>query len=98
MVYTINVAFEWNNEKARINAAKHGISFKTASAVFYDPFSLIEDDFRHSAGEPRYWLIGNSDKGVLMVIFTVRPGNLIRIISAWKASPEERRSYEEEKI
>ena len=90
--------FEWDDRKARRNAAKHGVSFKTAVFAFNDPYSIIEDDFRHSTREPRYWLIGDSGEGVLVVVFTVRPGNIIRIISAWRATQEERRDYEEEKI
>ena len=90
--------FEWDERKAHRNAAKHGVSFKTAAFAFNDSCSIIEDDFRHSTHEPRYWLIGDSGEDVLVVVFTVRPGNIIRIISAWRATPEERRDYEEERI
>ena len=90
--------FEWDSLKAGRNAAKHGISFKTASFAFNDPHSIIADDLRHSTHEPRYWLIGDSGEGVLVVVFTVRPGNIIRIISSWRAGKEERRDYEKTKI
>ena len=90
--------FEWDDLKARRNAAKHGISFITASFAVNDPHSIIEYDSKHSTHESRYWLIGDSGEGILVVVFTVRPGNIIRIISAWRAGQEERRDYEKTKI
>ena len=65
--------FEWDEEKAHRNILKHGISFDQAITAFDDPFALIAPDEKHSdAGEIREWLIGESDDGVLVVVFTRR--------------------------
>lgn len=97
-MYTINTRFEWNGKKAESNAAKHGIDFKTACFIFDDPCALILEDFKHSAEEPRFWLIGDSGAGILMIVFTIRrKGESIRIISARKAGRRERRIYEKSK-
>jgi uncharacterized protein len=57
---------------------------------------LIAPDPAHSEKEDREWIIGESDKGVLVVIFTKRlKGSVYRIISARKATRPERKLYEE---
>ncbi len=87
--------FEYDLHKARINRLKHGIAFDEASTVFDDPNSLPLNDADHSIHEDRYILIGYSDKNrLLTVCYTERGSNIIRIISAWKATTAERRSYE----
>ena len=97
-MYTVNVLFEWDSEKARRNARKHGMGFKTATFAFDDPYALVIEDAEHSAQEPRQWLIGDSGSGVLVAVFTLRPpGGTIRIISAQRADRMERRLYEESK-
>jgi uncharacterized protein len=89
--------FEWDEEKAHRNILKHGISFDQAITAFDDPFALIAPDEKHSgAGEFREWLIGESDDGVLVVVFTRRwHGQIYRIISARRANRRERKRYEE---
>lgn len=89
--------FEWDDEKGRQNVRKHGIAFDQAITAFDDPFALIAPGEKHSsAGELREWPIGESDDGVLVIVFTQRQGGQIyRIISARRASRRERRSYEE---
>jgi len=89
--------FEWDEEKAHRNILKHGISFDQAITAFDDPFALIAPDEKHSdAGEIREWLIGESDDGVLVVVFTRRRhGQIYRIISARPANRRERKRYEE---
>jgi len=52
-VYTINVTFEWHDEKARRNALKHGIDFRTAAFTFDDPCAFILEDAKHSRDEAR---------------------------------------------
>ena len=92
------MAFEWNNEKARRNAVKHGISFETAAFAFDDPYAFVMQDTKHSTHETRQWLIGDSGAGILVVVFTIRsPGQTIRIISSRRASRKERREYEKNK-
>ena len=89
--------FEWDDEKARFNAVKHGIRFDQAITAFDDPLALIASDEKHSTkAEIREWLIGESDDGVLVVVITKRDrGRVYPIISARQASRRERRSYEE---
>ncbi|NBX77626.1 MAG: BrnT family toxin, partial [Proteobacteria bacterium] len=75
--------FDWDHLKAEKNLKKHGVSFEVAITAFDDPFALITVDEKHSRTEKREWLLGESDSGVLVVIFTIRqPGNIYRLISA----------------
>lgn len=83
-------------KKAAANLKKHQISFDLAITVFDDPSALIAPDPKHSKVENREWIIGLSDKGVLVVIFTKRMnGRSYRLISARKANRKERSLYEE---
>ena len=98
-VHTINMRFEWDDAKARFNAGKHGVTFDEAITAFDDPYGLIALDEKHSSAEERReWLIGESDHGILVVVFTKRErGRILRIISARRASRRERTRYEENK-
>ena len=91
--------FDWDGRKATSNLLKHRVSFEEAITAFDDPFALVAPDPRHStATEERRWLIGESDVGVLVVVFTARqPGNVRRVISARRANRRERLRYEEAK-
>jgi hypothetical protein len=97
MVYTEYVGFAWDLRKALSNVDKHGIPFELAITAFDDPFFMIAPDETHSTpDERREWLIGESDLGVLVVVFTLRERGLTRrIISARRANKKERRRYEE---
>ncbi|MCC7290932.1 MAG: BrnT family toxin [Phycisphaerales bacterium] len=87
--------FEWDPHKAAGNLRKHGVSFKEAVTVFGDDLSLTIEDELHSEFEPRFVTIGSSSTGrALVVVHADRPAS-IRIISARKATPRERRQYEE---
>jgi uncharacterized DUF497 family protein len=95
----VAVRFAWNENKNRSNRAKHGISFDTAADVFADPNAIMRADVDID-GEQRWQTIGRLQEGVVVVLVvhtTVGDGDelLIRIISARKATPRERRSYEE---
>ena len=70
-----------------------------AITVFDDPYALIAPDEKHSIlTEKREWIIGESDIGVLVIVFTKRlKGAVYRLISARKANKKERRKYEEYK-
>lgn len=86
--------FEWDPEKAAENAAKHGVSFDQAIKAFDDPDALFLSDPAHSEGEVREILIGTADDaGIVLVVFTERRGDAIRIISAREATRKERRRY-----
>lgn len=91
--------FDWDERKATANRIKHGVTFEEAITAFDDPSALVALDPGHSsATEERTWLIGESDSGVLVVVFTVREaGNVKRLISARRASRRERKRYEESK-
>lgn len=93
----MKMKFDWDLKKAVSNQRKHGVSFDLAITVFDDPNALIAPDEKHSNEEEiREWIIGLSDKGVLVVIFTKRvKGQVYRIISARKANRKERILYEE---
>jgi uncharacterized DUF497 family protein len=93
-MYINNQSFEWDERKALLNLAKHGIEFRLAAFVFSDPAGLWIMDDEHSLVEQRQKIIGDSEKGILVVVFTSR-GSSIRIISARRASRVERRLYEE---
>lgn len=86
--------FEWDDEKEKINIIKHGIDFATAAYVFKDENRLEYFDEIHSDTEDRYITIGLID-GVaylVMVVYTERE-EAIRLISARKATKQERRKY-----
>lgn len=83
--------FEWDDEKAKINKKKHGISFNTAARVFLDKNAVYYYDELHSDDEDRIKIIGMVEK-VLTVIYTER-GEKNRIISARPADKYERDDY-----
>lgn len=97
--YIPKMRFDWDDRKATANREKHGITFEQAITAFDDRFALVASDPAHSLPtEDRRWLIGASDVGVLVVVFTIRePGAVHRIISAWRANRRERKRYEQSK-
>jgi hypothetical protein len=89
------VRFEWDPPKAAANLRAHGVSFVEAVAVFYDDFALTRKD-PHSTDEVRFVTLGLSDVGnLLVVVYTYREPDIIRVISAWKANKRQRQLYEE---
>ena len=83
--------FVWDPEKARENVRKHGVSFLEAATVFRDVEAL---DLQDRAHHDRHVLIGHSDRArLLFTVFAEIYETLIRIISARRATPEERRDY-----
>ena len=91
------LSFEWDENKAKSNLAKHGVSFEEASTVFGDPLSLTIPDPAHSQAEDRSIIVGNSHRRKLLVVVHTERGDNVRIISARRASRRERKSYEEGK-
>ncbi len=86
---------EWDNNKAASNEQKHGVSFDEAQTVFDDLLAYIFDDEWSSYGERRELIIGHSDKGQLLIVsFTERMQDVIRIISARPVTTNERKDYE----
>ena len=89
------LSFEWNERKAAANAKKHGVSFDEAKSVFVDERAKLIGDPDHSEGEGRFVLLGlSSVLRLLLVCHCYRAeGNVIRIVSARKASAHESKSY-----
>jgi uncharacterized protein len=87
--------FEWDPQKAAKNLAKHGVSFQEAESVFGDALGRIATDPRHSLDEERYVLLGVSRRRRLLAVMFTDRGEAIRLISARRATPRERRDYEQ---
>ena len=82
--------FEWDDEKAQANAQKHGVSFQEASALFTSGVDYLElYDDEHSFEEDRFIAIGPIVRGVVVVVYTERADELLRIISARPATTKE---------
>ena len=89
--------FEWDPDKEQSNQRKHGISFLEASTVFGDPMELTIYNPDHSEGEYRFLSMGRASSGRLLVVsYTEREENRIRIINARLATAAERKRYESE--
>lgn len=86
---------EWDPEKAASNLAKHGVSFDEASTLFGDPLARIVEDPRHSVGERRFVLLGYSEQHRLLAVMFTDSKEVIRLISARRATRRERREYEQ---
>ncbi len=87
--------FTWDQAKADRNLRKHGVSFTEASSVFGDRLALDIDDPVHSERESRFVILGYSDRQRLLVVAYAEPEvDAVRIISARRAAPRERRNYE----
>lgn len=89
------VLFDWDDIKNLINQQKHGISFEEAKTVFRDEEALIRDDIEHSYDEERFQILGFSSAArMLVVCHCYRENeNVIRIISARKATSKEKETY-----
>ena len=87
--------FVWDPQKAKINRKKHNVTFQEAATVFGDPFSVTYPDPDHSIDEERFITMGLSEFGILLVIAHKEGTEMIRIISARKATKFERKNYEE---
>lgn len=90
-----SVKFEWDESKAAGNIKKHGVSFEEARTVFYDEKARLINDPDHSENEDRFILLGlSSSLRVMIVCHCYRSeGNVIRIISARKATTQESKAY-----
>ncbi len=90
--------FEWDDEKEKINIAKHGIAFTTAELVFGDNNRIeVYDEVHSTLNEDRYITIGKINEVILVVVvvYTIRGdnGDTIRLISARKATKKEEEMY-----
>ena len=89
------IDFSWDERKNRENLRKHGISFEEASTAFSDENARLKHDPDHSQDEDRFILLGFSAKLRLIVVSHVyrQDGQQIRIVSARKATRNERKQY-----
>ncbi|AWK14572.1 BrnT family toxin [Candidatus Fukatsuia symbiotica] len=95
----MKITFEWDQTKAESNIKKHRLSFETAIRAFADPFALVEQD-RIENGEHRWQALGLVEGYLLVLVaHTIRDNeddiDVIRIISARRAEPKERKRYEQ---
>lgn len=88
--------FDWDENKAKSNLDKHGVSFDEATSVFNDPLFLTFADSAHSIHEQRFIIMGESTKGKLLVVSYTERQNNMRLISARLATRKERKVYESE--
>jgi uncharacterized protein len=93
-----HMVFEWDDEKAKSNIAKHHVSFELAKRVWDDPFLYLGlDDVVN--GEQRWRAVGMVDSVMLLVVIHTTPDkhneDRIRIISARQATRHERKNYEQ---
>jgi uncharacterized DUF497 family protein len=84
--------FEWDDAKAAANFRKYGVTFEQAAHAFRDPFAMEWIDARAVYGEERVILLGMSGGQILSVVYTER-GEIIRIISARRATRHEKDNY-----
>ena len=89
------MGFEWDDEKATANLAKHGVSFDEAKTVFDDPLYVDFYDPDHSSDEHRYIIIGESQQRRLLLVSYTERDNVVRLISARDVTGSEREAYEE---
>lgn len=93
-LYTTSVRFEWDVRKARANLHAHGVGFAEAATVLEDDFALTRND-PDAVDEQRFVTIDLSDVGeLLVVVYTYRGPDTIRLISAWNANRHQRIQYE----
>lgn len=90
--------FEWDKNKEKLNIQKHGVTFEQASYVFSDQFALNKFDNEHSENEDRWLLLGKSLNETLLLVvhrFVNDSGlELVRVISARKATKKEKQVYQ----
>lgn len=91
----MGIIFEFDPAKAASNRRKHGVDFPTATEIFQDALSLTIADVAHSCGEERFITIGQTQQGELLVVVHVDKGEGIRLISARRATVNERKCYED---
>ena len=88
--------FEWDSNKALRNVHKHNVTFREATTVFNDMLAITYYDDAHSSREQRFATIGMSDQSRVLVVSHRLVGENIRLISARKATPRERKIYEKQ--
>ena len=89
----MDLEFEWDEDKNGANISKHGVDFNEAAQVFLDPRRIERLDDRDH-GEDRWQVMGMVSFSVLFVVYTERgAGDVVRIISARRATRAEEKRY-----
>lgn len=89
----MHMEIEWDSDKASSNLRKHGVSFEEAATALLDPRALAQED-AHSEAEARWVLVGMSSRvRLLTIVYTLRDGDRVRLISARKATEKEASYY-----
>lgn len=90
------ITFEWDTDKASSNKKKHSVSFEEAKSIFYDEFAVQFYGEENSDSEDRFLMLGFSDEARLLIVCNCErnDGNIIRIISARKATKNEANYYQ----
>lgn len=89
--------FEWDEDKNQLNIEKHKLSFKSAQQLFLKPIPIIVDD-RIDYKEKRYIGFGELGGRLMVVVFTLRKNNIVRLISFRKANNREQKEYYKNKL
>jgi uncharacterized DUF497 family protein len=88
------VRFEWDPPKADANLRTHGIGFAEAVTVLQDAFALTRED-PDAVDEQRFVTLGLSDEAnLLVIVYTYREPDILRVLSAWRANKRQRELYE----
>ena len=91
----MNMEIVWDPAKASTNVSKHGVTFEEAAAIFGDPLAYTFRDPDHSIGESRFLTIGLSGQARVIIVSYSERSQVIRLISARRATRQERKIYEE---
>ncbi len=91
----MDLRFEWDERKNKSNQRKHGVSFAEAQSVFYDEYARLIPDDEHSEDEERFVLLGLSRRLRMLIVCHCyrQKDDVVRIISARRATPVEAESY-----
>jgi uncharacterized protein len=88
------VRFEWDPPKADANLRAHGIGFAAAVTVLQDALALTRED-PDAVDEQRFVTLGLSDEAnLLVIVYTYREPDILRVLSAWRANKRQRELYE----
>ena len=90
----MTTAFEWDEDKAAANLSKHAVPFEEAETVFRDPLYVDFHDPDHSYDEHRYIMVGQSERGRLLIVSYTERGDVTRLINAREATRREQEAYE----
>jgi uncharacterized DUF497 family protein len=89
------MAFEWDEGKRLRNLAKHGLNFEDAPQIFADNVFVV-DDTRYDYAEQRFIAYGLLARRVVVIAFTLRDDDTVRVISMRKANKREQEVYDQQ--